>query len=312
MQSFDIIVRVIPMILAIALGFVLTRTGVLKPSMIGGFKAVVVNVCLPASIFGAFIRIRFQLSYLVVIASMIALCFALFFAAKLIARVFRIQSRWFPFLLTGFEAGMMGYPLYTFVFGAASTADFAVVDIGQVLFVFLVFVPMVISSGSGGKGSVKASLRAAAKSPPVWSIVLGLIGALAGLWQLEGTPAYAAIDSVLSFMSLPTAFLICIVIGSGLRLSLRRMKLELLTAALKVLLAFGLAMALHYAVFVPMGVPSGVSTALFVMSVLPAPFVLPVFMKNPSDDELHYVSNTLSLGSLIGVAAFIAVVLTGL
>ena len=308
------LIKVIPMLVTIALGYVLARKGVLKESMVDGFKQIIVNVTLPASIFSAFIKIRFEASYVLIIISVFVTCVLLLFIGRLIARIFSIKSRYFPFLLTGFESGMMGYPLYTMIFGAAATANFGVVDIGQELFIFLMFVPMVIGVGSGEKGSsgMKASLRTASKSPPVWAILLGLACSLAGLWAYQDTAVFRTFDSILTFMSVPTAFLICLVIGSGLKLSIRNIRLELVTAVLKLGLAVVFALILRSTVFVPLGVAAPVATALFVMLVLPAPFVLPVFMRDPSREDVNFVSNTLSIGSILGIIGFIAVMLLGL
>ena len=314
MNTTEIVIKVVPIITAIVLGYVLTRLNVLKPTMIDAFKKIIVYVTLPAGLFIAFIKIRFRVEYVFIILALFATCLLLFYIAKLIAKVFRIKSRYFPFLLTGFEAGMMGYALFTAVFGADAAADFGVVDIGQVLFVFLIFVPMIINMGSEQKGlsSIKTSLITAIKSPVIWAIILGVIGSLSGIWVYEDTRIFTAIDGIFSFASAPTAFLICLVIGSGLKLSLKGMKMEIITAVLKVALALLFAFILAQTVFRPLGVDERIITALYALCCLPAPFVIPVFMKNPSEEDLNYVSNTLSIGSLIGVACFVAVVLIGL
>jgi predicted permease len=311
MNTFEMLIKVIPMLVAIALGYVLTRKSILKESMVDGFRQIIINVTLPASILLAFVKIRFEASYLLIIISVFAACLILLYIGKLIARIFSIKSRYFPFLLTGFESGMMGYPLYTMVFGPAATANFGVVDIGQELFIFLVFVPMVIGLKSGGKetSGMKESLKTAAKSPPVWAILLGLVCSLAGSWAYQDTVVFRTFDSILTFMSVPTAFLICLVIGSGLKLSLKNMRLELITAVLKLGLAVVFAFILRSAVFAPIGAAAPVATALFVMLVLPAPFVLPVFMRDPGKEDINFVSNTLSIGSILGVIGFIAVML---
>jgi hypothetical protein len=45
------------------------------------------------------------------------------------------------------------------------------------------------------------------------------------------------------------------------------------------------------------------------MFVLPPPFIIPLFMEGQSADSQDYVSNTLSLGTLLTLAAFVVVVL---
>ena len=314
MNTSEIIIKVIPIVVAIILGYILTRLKVLKPSMVDAFKKIIVYVTLPAGLFLAFIKIQFKVEYALIILSMFFACLLLFYIAKLIAKVFRIKSPYFPFLLTGFEAGMMGYALFTSVYGAEAAADFGVVDIGQVLFVFLIFVPMVININGKEKGigSIITSLKTAIKSPVIWAIILGVAGSLSGIWIYEETQIFKAVSGVFAFASAPTAMLISLVIGSGLKLSIKGMKMEIITAVLKVALALAIAFVLAQTVFIPLGVDKRIITALYVMCCLPAPFVIPVFMKNPSEEDLNYVSNTLSIGSIIGVVCFVAVVLIGL
>lgn len=314
MNTLEIVIKVIPIVVVISLGYILSQVGFLKDNMIEAFKKIVVNVTLPIALFSSFIKIRFKAEYLLVILSIFVACILLFIIAKLVAKVFRIKSRYFPFLLTGFEAGMMGYALFMTVFGKDSAANFGIVDIGQVSFVFFLFVPMLINLDSNEKGmkSIKQSLKVVATSPVIWAIVLGLAGSLPGIWVYEDTLAFETFENVFSFIATPTAFLICLVIGSGLRLSLKNIKMELLTAVLKVVFALALAFVLKHVVFVPLGMDKQIVTALFVLFCLPAPFVIPVFMQNPSKEDMNYVSNTLSIGSILGVICFIGVVLIGL
>jgi predicted permease len=314
MSTADILIKIAPILLSIALGYALAHSGMLKPDMFDVFKKIVVNVTLPAGLLSAYIKIRFKAEYIIIILSLFVTCVMLFFIGKFIAKLFSVKSKYFPFLMTAFEAGMMGYALFTAVYGTDAAADFGIVDIGQVTFVFLLFVPMLIRMDSGKKGlhSVAASLKMAARLPVIWAILTGLICSLSGLWSFEGTPLFRAAESFLTFVSAPTAFLICLVIGSGLKFSLKGMKLEILTAVLKVALAFSFAFILKYAVFLPLGMDRRIITALFVMCSLPAPFVIPVFMKDPGRDEAGYVSNTLSIGSVLGVLSFSAVIISGL
>lgn len=314
MNQIDIIIKVIPIIVTIALGYVLTKTKVLSAGMMDAFKKIVVNVTLPAGLFIAFIKIDFQTKYLLIILSIFLSCILLFYIGKLIAKVFRLKSKYFPFLMTGFEAGMIGYALFTAVYGTDAAADFGVVDIGQVSFVFLIFVPMILNLDSKQKGisSIKASLTTAVKSPVIWAIVLGIAGSVAGLGAFENTKAFGAVNNLFAFISAPMPFLICLVIGSGLKFSLKGLKMEFITAALKIAVSLLFAFALVQLVLKPLGIEDRIQTALYALCCLPAPFVIPVFMKDPSEKDLAYVSNTLSIGSILGVVCFVAVVLTGL
>ncbi|MCK5129459.1 MAG: hypothetical protein KAQ68_06390 [Clostridiales bacterium] len=314
MNTFEIFIKVIPIIIVIILGYILTRADILKDNMVDAFKKIVVNVTLPVALFSAFIKIRFKSEYLLIFLSVFLACILLFLIAKLIAKVFKIKSKYFPFLLTGFEAGMIGYALFMAVFGHESAADFGIADIGQVSFVFLIFVPMLINLNNKAKGldSIKQSFTIVIKSPVILAIILGLVGSFAGIWMYEDTLLFGAFDNIFTFISAPTAFLICLVIGNGLKLTFKGLKMELITAVLKIVLSLTIAFILKYTVFIPLGVDKQIVTALFVLFCLPGPFVIPVFMQNPSIDDVNYISNTLSIGSILAVISFIVIVLVGL
>jgi len=311
MNTFEIVIKVIPIIIAIILGYFLARINFLKDSMIDACKKVIVNVTLPAGLFIAFIKIRFQIEYTLIILSVFTMCVLIVFIGKLIVKIFRIKSPYLPFLITGFEAGMMGYALFTAVYGADAATDVAVVDIGHIIFVFLVFVPMAVNINNREKGvsNIKASLLIAIKSPVIWSILLGLIGSLSGVWAYQDTKAFMTVENIFTLASAPTAFLICLVIGSGLKLSKGNVTLVILTAVSKVIITLLFAFIVVQTVFIPLGISSRIITAFYAMCCLPAPFILPIYMNRSCVEDVNYVSNTLSVASIIGVICFSVVVL---
>ncbi|MBN2881888.1 MAG: AEC family transporter, partial [Clostridia bacterium] len=133
MNEFEVLLKVLPLLAAVILGYFLFKTGFLKDNHIEGFKKIVVNVTLPAGLLIAFASIDFKLKYILVFAAVFTACLLMFLLAKLIARLLKIKSPFFPFLLTGFEAGMMGYALYGGIYGLDKLSEFGIIDVGQVL-----------------------------------------------------------------------------------------------------------------------------------------------------------------------------------
>ncbi len=87
--------------------------------------------------------------HLVVAGLVFLACTIVFVAGRYLHAPAGTESRYLPPLLTGFEAGMMGYAIFTAVYGVDNVFNFAVVDLGQVIFVFFVLVPFVQRQGSG-------------------------------------------------------------------------------------------------------------------------------------------------------------------
>ncbi|MDX1357252.1 MAG: hypothetical protein R3232_00325 [Clostridia bacterium] len=304
----EVLLKILPLLAVVILGYILYRIGFLKESILEGFKKIVVNVTLPAGLVVAFASIDFQVKYVIVFISVFIACTLMLMIGKALARLFKIKSPYFPYLLTGFEAGMIGYALYGGIYGLDRLSEFGIIDVGQVLFVFLVTVPMIAGMGKKDEhGFLKKSLTTAVKSPVIWSIVIGLILSISGIGTFADTKVYSAVKDIFDFISRPTPVLICLVIGSGLKFSFIRMKMESMTALLKIVLSVVFAIAIVFAVMNPLGLQIGIKTALFSMFVLPGPFIIPVFMDSSNRNEVEYVSNTLSIGTLLALVGFIIV-----
>lgn len=308
MSVTNVIINILPLVITIIIGYLLMRTGFLKDSYIDAFKKIVVNVTLPAGLFVAFASIDFDPKFILVFASVFTACLIMLLIGKFLAKVLKIKSPYFPFLLTGFEAGMLGYALYGGIYGLDKLSEFGIVDIGQVLFVFIVTVPLVSHMGKESEhGFFVQSFKTAVKSPVIWSIITGLIFSIAGVSGLEGTQVYSAVKGIFDFVSASTPFLIGLVIGSGLKFAFAKMKLESATALIKVVLSAAFATVIIFAVLKPLGLATMLSVPLFSMFMLPGPFIIPVFMDAKDRSEVEYVSNTLSIGTLLGLIGFIVV-----
>ncbi len=308
MNSTETILKILPLLITVVLGYVLFRKGFLKDNFLDGFKKIVVNVTLPAGLVTAFASIDFKAKYILVFAAVFIACLLMLLIGKAIGKLLKIKSPYFPFLLTGFEAGMIGYALYGGIYGLDRLSEFGIADVGQVLFVFLVTVPLIIGMNKkGDSGFFSQSMKIAVKSPVIWAILIGLILSISGINNLAGSLTYDTVKDILNFIAVPTPFLISLVIGSGLKFSFSKMKTETFTALLKVVLSVCFAFIILFVVLKPLELVDYISIPLFSMFVLPGPFVIPVFMDASNKEEVGFVSNTLSIGTLLGLAGFLII-----
>jgi malate permease and related proteins len=300
--------KVLPVLFLIILGAFFRRSGFLPGAAIAGMKKLVVNVTLPASLFLAFAGVTLEGRHLVLVACMFAACVV----ALLLARAFWPQlgfhSAYTPALMTGFEAGMMGYAIFGAVYGTANIFKFAVVDLGQVLFVFFILVPW-ISQLATGRMSVRNTAVGFLKTPVIVGIFLGIVANQLGLvGPLRAFPPTDAVFRAIELVGAITTPLICMVIGYEVQL--KRGALTLPARASIIRLLFWVPVGVLLVVFVVNTLLGGdrlFAAAVMTMVVLPAPFVAPLFMGAAPADERTFVVNTLSLMTLVTLAAFTVV-----
>ena len=292
-----VIEAALPVLLALAIGMLCRKKQFLSRDGVDTLKKVVVNITLPAVLVNAFATAEYQRSTLVIPLVMFLLCCAGLLLGKLLARLLRLPGRLSPFLATGFEAGMLGYALFTLLYPKESTAQFALLDLGQVLFVFTLYKGLL--SGRQGR---KALVKDAVTSPVLWAILVGVLLGATGLYAAMGRIGVSGIlDSVTDFVSAPTGMIILLTVGYDLVLeeipwkeTFRFILLRLLVMAVLLGVLLGLnRTVLHGAVH---------EGAAMLMFLLPPPYVLPVFANEPA--QRVQISAALSALTIVSLVLF--------
>jgi hypothetical protein len=212
-----------------------------------------------------------------------------------------MPSRFVPFLTTGFEAGMLGYALFNMLYGADRTAEFARIDLGQVLFVFTLYKVLLAMDGNE-RADVGQLVREMALSPIIIAIVAGVLLGATGLYRtLEPSGVSGLLDACTAFVSAPTSAIILLTIGYDLVLD----DIPWAQTAKVVALRLVIMLALRTALVALLGwiwPEANLTAAINVMFMLPPPFVLPVFADDA--DQRTYVSSALSVSTLVAIAGF--------
>jgi predicted permease len=131
-----IINRVLPILILVGLGYLIRQRRFLSEQSIEDLRKIVVNLGLPSVLFISFLNIELKITYLVVFAVMFSLCVALFGLGRLLKKVFRVQYEYYPFLMTGFEYGMLGVSLFGSAYGLERIGYIAVIDLGHEIFIW--------------------------------------------------------------------------------------------------------------------------------------------------------------------------------
>lgn len=297
-RFFEVLRVVLPIVAALALGWVSRRRAWVSEQGIAGLKALVMHICLPATLLQAFYTIRIDRTFLLLTATVMLCCLAALFLGRAGARVLGLHNPLVPFLCTGFEAGMMGYGLYIMRFGVGQVATFAMVDLGQVLFVFTVYMAMLHrQQGVSGRQTLLDMVR----SPVFLAICAGLLLAATGLGRsLAGSPAGPAIDTLLTYLAAPTGMVMIFVVGYGLVWNGQVARQAVIIAGLRAVIVAALCAVSLWVLSHLIVMDAPLRWAYVLLFTLPAPFVLPVF----TDAEDPTVSVHLSLYALLSIAAF--------
>jgi malate permease and related proteins len=304
----DALFKVVPVILLLLLGYLLGRYNFLSLATLSDLKKLVVNITLPAALFLAFARVSLEPRLLIIPLVIFSACLLVFLASRRFAPNTWTGGRYFPYLMTGFEAGMLGYAIFGAVYGQDNIYKFGLVDLGQVTFVFFILVPSLQQQASGPQRFTD-TLGSFFRTPVILAILVGVLFNQSGLYErVSGQAWYGSLETTLQLLGGMTTPLVALIIGSELRLQPAGLSQPVRTVLVRLLiwapagLAFGLLVAGPL-----LGLDGVYQAAVVTMAILPPPFVIPLFMKNTGEGETAYVVNTLSLSTLVALGAFILI-----
>ncbi len=300
------ILSVLPLILLFATGFLLQKLSFFKQSTIIDLKKIVSNLALPALLFTAFVSLEFERKFLLVVVTMFVICLLMLLAGLGIRKLLKIESEYFPLLMAGFEMGMLGYALFLSIYGSENLSTFALIDLGQVLFVFFVLMGLLIQKKTGLQKKSEL-LKSFVSSPVIIAIIAGL--AVSFLKQVIDPNIF--LDSINEFLHIIgslTVPLIALVIGYELSIKKDGILLSLQTIIIRKVLLAVLAIAVNLLIIRNvLELPKIYEYAVFTMFMLPPPFVISIYMKQEDRANLNYVVNTLSLSTVVSALAIILV-----
>lgn len=300
-RIIEVLQTILPVAVMLGIGMICRSRQLISREGINALKNVAVNIALPAVLLSAFATTRYTVMDVVIPLMMFLVCVAAWAMGRAGARIFRLSSRFVPFLTTGFEAGMLGYALFNMLYGSSRTAEFARIDLGQVLFVFTLYKVLL-----GLEGKEKADAGQLVKemllSPIIIAIAAGVLLGATGIYQALVPSGISGIfDACTDFVSAPTSAIILLAIGYDLVFR----DIPWISTGKVVLLRFGIMMILRFVFIAAVHLiwpQADLGSAVNVMFILPPPFVLPVFADDA--DQRVYVSSALSVSTLIAVIGF--------
>lgn len=299
-QFITVMETALPVFLALGLGAWCRASGFLQRQAIDALKKVVINLTLPAVLLSAFATAEYSPSTIMLPVMVFLLCCVALVLGFVLIRLFRVKSRLAPFLASGFEAGMLGYALFALLFKDVSISQFAILDLGQTLFVFTLYKILL-----SGKTDWKAIGMDMVKTPILWAVLFGVLLGATGLFaQLQTWGVSGILTSATDFISAPTGMIILLTVGYDLvpkeipwkrTMGFVAMRLAVMAVILGIAVLINRTL-LHGAMF---------EWAMVLMVILPPPYVIPVVADEP--EERVQISSALSALTLITMVLFAVV-----
>jgi len=304
-HTTEIINRVLPIFLLIGLGAWIRRSQFLSERAIDDLRKIAVNLALPSVLFVSFLQIEMKSTYLVVFVLVGALNIALYGLGIALRRRLSVPHPYFPFLMTGFEYGMLGVSLFGSAYGLEHIGYIAVVDLGHELFIWFIFLPLLLMRRDG-LDSPGELVRSFLRSPVILAILAGialnLLGAEAFLYE---QPVTGGLMATLGYLSVLTIPLILVIVGYGIKLDRSGVREAALVIAVRLAILVPLALLVNAVIIRGLlDLERPFEIALFTLFVLPPPFIIPLYMPPDLPDEKRYVNNVLMLYTIVSLAIF--------
>ena len=302
----DVLQMALPVAMLIGIGQICRTTKLMSEASIDGCKALISNILIPIMLFDlmAGLELSGEMVWIVVISlAMNAAAFGLGFLLK---KLTREQSRYFPYLMAGFEVGLLGLALFPLIFGQDSLGYLATMDLGNCLFFCFLMLPSMqaMDAGAGEKKSLKQTLKTVFTTPPLIGCLLGLLCNLTGLIGLLQSSALAPVyDACAELGTRGLTPLILIVVGWGMSFNkgilgkvIKTCVLRAVSLSLVCLMALGL--------FRLAGITDPLATySVIMMCAVSAPYVCSVYAKDVRERE--YINTQLSMHVFVTILVFI-------
>ena len=298
----QILSMVLPVLVMIVLGWLCAVRGILNDERHAGLKAIIGDILLPVVLFNAFFTAQYDGKLVLVFVLVFLGCLIALLAGYALRRFVAPYGRFMPLLMTSFEGGMLGYALYALLAGQEHLATYAMVDIGQTMFAYTVFLAA-LKSAEGQRMTPKAMLTNMLTNKACIGMLLGIVlGALGVHRALAPTAFGQVLTELIAFVTAPTSALILLVVGYQLKVSRKLMRPVLTTMGLRLAVMVGVMALVSLTLFAIIPYDRLLMLALMLQYTLPAPFIIPLYADLKEVGE--YVSTTLSLGTVLTVVLF--------
>ncbi len=281
----ELIRKLLPILLLLVIGYIAKQKKLFSDSFIEELKGLIIKIALPAVLFDAFSTMTLQVSYLFLFVLIFVYCCLLYLIGFGLNKIFpNIFMRFYTKgYMTGFEFGMIGVGLFGAIWGMDKLPIIMLVGFGHELFIWFFYVQFI--SKESNTINILGSIKQFLKMPTIIAIVLGVAANLTGLRPLMNENVFGqSLLSVIQFLKPLTSPLILIVIGYTMvfqRTQLREAAVYIFTR-LVLTLSLGILVLIVVMRMIP-GVDALFIQAFIAFILLPAPYILPLYIKEQEE-----------------------------
>lgn len=297
---------VLPILTLFLLGYLLKRVHYFKNDTIVDIKEFVINISLPALLFNAFLSLNIQVNYTLMIVVVFFMCLLMIIVGKIVAKMAKIKSPYFPLMMSGFEMGMFGYAMFISLYGEENLGKIAFLVIGQTIYIFT-FLISAITSVQKEKQSLYSIINKFLTSPIILSIVLGILVSqfkhYIDDWDIIKT-AFVFLR-LLGSITIP---LMTIIIGYGISIEKEGFGLSLFTILIRKSFLFVFALIINHVIIDKLLHMEPIyEKAMLIMVLSPPTFILSILVRPDDKENVTYINNTISLDCIISIFLMISV-----
>ncbi|MDO4614761.1 MAG: hypothetical protein Q4B15_03940 [Lachnospiraceae bacterium] len=302
-HTIEVISIVLPVLLTLAAGIVLRKLRILTNEGIRSIKNLLMNFCIPAIMFQTFYAASFTWHVLLLVFIMAVVTAAAFFAGKLLQRAAGVSQPLFPYLITTFEGGMLGYALFILLFGQDNLYHIALLDLGNALILFP-FLTTFLKLRNEGTSPAARDVAKGMITPINIVMFSGILVSITGLGALISNSGFGTVlNATLDFAHTPTSTLILLVVGYGINFSGIRWGETLRTILSRVIIIGILGVIVFFLTGTLFPADPFYRYGAFLFFCLPPSFVYSVYAKGESEET--YLGSCLTLYTFITIIGFV-------
>ena len=300
-----LLIAVLPVIAILAIGLFCRVKNMISEEGINGLQSLVINITLPVALFSNIYKAKITADTVLLAVVFFAAVVGAIGVGKAICQKSKSFDRYMPFMISSYEAGMLGYALLGILVGSGNVTRFAIMDIGHMMAVYTVYLSLLKNAG-GEKQTAGDAVKGLLTTPVVVGVFLGVILSVSGLGgKIVETEFGELLAALCSFISGPTSAVILVVIGY-------RMKFKgvswgafgkLIGLRLLVQAVFGAAILLLFHAMGGLFTEELTVISAIVMLILPTAYILPIYIRDEKSQE--YYSSVLSADTLVTIVLFL-------